>query len=232
MRLELRKQTGLLRLAITGVLLGMAWLFVPPGHADDKPDFSRWEKAIAAFEDRDREKPPPKNAILFVGSSSIHFWDLPKSFPDMDVINRGFGGSQIRDSVHFAPRIVVKNEPRLVVFYAGDNDIALGKDAEQVAADFRAFVKVVHKQLPKTKIAFLSIKPSLQRWSLWDKMQKANSLIEAECKKDGRLIYVDVAKPMLGDDGKPRPDLLGTDGLHLNAKGYEVWAATLKPYLK
>jgi hypothetical protein len=92
--------------------------------AAQERDFSRWEKAIAAYEEQDKTKPPPKKAVLFVGSSSIRLWDLKKSFPDVETINRGFGGSHIVDATHFVNRVVTKQEPRVVVFYAGDNDIA------------------------------------------------------------------------------------------------------------
>src|ERR1700722_3465137 len=112
----------------------------------DKNDAQRWEKTIAAFEKRDADKPPPKDAILFVGSSSIVRWDVAKSFPDLDVINRGFGGSQIGDAVYFAPRIVVKYQPRVVVFYAGDNYLSGGKTPEQVRDDFKAFAEIVRKE--------------------------------------------------------------------------------------
>jgi lysophospholipase L1-like esterase len=198
--------------------------------APNKPNV--WETTIATFEKQDKSKPPPMNAILFVGSSSIRLWDLPRYFPGLDVINRGFGGSQIADSVHYAPRIVIKYQPRLVVFYAGDNDLAFGKKPEQVAADFRAFATAVHKELPKTKILFLSIKPSILRWKLWDKGQKANALIEEFCKQNSQLVYVDLAKPMLGEDGKPKPELFVKDGLHLNAKGYELWTSIVSPMLR
>jgi lysophospholipase L1-like esterase len=210
----------------------LALLFIPPAGAEDKPDFSRWEKAIAAFERRDGEKPPPKDAIVFVGSSSIVKWDLAKSFPGVEAINRGFGGSQLADSVHFAPRIVTKYEPRLVVLYAGDNDLAAGKTPEQVADDFRAFVQAVRKDLPKTRIVYLSIKLSIARWKLADKIRQADALIEAVCKQGDGLQYVDVATPLLGEDGKPRAELFAPDGLHLNEKGYEVWASVVKPHLK
>lgn len=214
-------------LAVLGVVFGAANTF-----PQDKTDFSRWEKSIAAFEKQDQDKPPPKNAILFAGSSSTLLWKLDKSFPGMDVVNRGFGGSQIADSVHFAPRIITKLEPRIVVLYAGDNDLAVGKSPEQVRDDFQAFEKVIHKDLSKTRIAFISIKPSLARWKIFDKVQKANGLIEAVCKGDERLVYVDVVKPMLGEDGKPRPELFVKDGLHMTEKGYEIWTAALKPHLK
>jgi lysophospholipase L1-like esterase len=159
-------------------------------------------------------------------------WNLAKSFPGLDVINRGFGGSHLADAVHFAPRIILNHQPRLVVVYAGDNDIAAGKTPETVAADFQALVKVVHQELPRTKIAYISIKPSILRWNLRDKMSQANALIEAQCKKNELLLYLDVVKPMLSDDGKPRPELFARDGLHLNDKGYELWASIVKAHLK
>jgi lysophospholipase L1-like esterase len=199
---------------------------------DARTDPGRWEKEIAAFEQRDRDKPLPKNAVVFVGSSSIRLWDLSKSFPGIETINRGFGGSQLADSAHFAPRVVVKYEPRLVVLYAGDNDLAAGKTPEQVADDFRTFVRTVREGLPKVRIVFLSIKPSIQRWKLVDRGRRANDLIEAGCKQEEGLVYVDVGTPLLGEDGKPRRELFRDDGLHLNEKGYEVWASIVKPYLK
>jgi lysophospholipase L1-like esterase len=200
--------------------------------ADAPADPGRWEKAIAAFERADHGKSPPKQAVLFVGSSSIRLWDLARSFPDTVMLNRGFGGSQLADAAHFVPRIVVPYEPRLVVLYSGDNDLAAGKTPDQVLADFRAFERAVHAGLPKTPILVLSIKPSLRRWALWERMQRANALIEACCRQDPRLRYLDVATPMLGQDGQPRPELFREDGLHLNDKGYALWASLLRPYLK
>src|SRR5262249_663467 len=153
--------------------------------------------------------------------SSIRLWNLPASFPGMDVINRGFGGSQLADAVYFASRIVLKYEPRMVVLYSGDNDLASGKSPEQVAQDFRDFVKVVHGKLPKSQIVVLSIKPSIRRWRLQDKRRLTNRLIEANCQRDQRLLYVDVGTPLLGKDGKPQPELFVQDGLHLSQKGYQ-----------
>jgi lysophospholipase L1-like esterase len=142
------------------------------------------------------------------------------------------GGSELADSVYYAPRLVLKHRPRLVVLYAGDNDIAAGKSPEQVAGDFRDFVSVIRHDQPDTPILFLSIKPSLWRWKLWPKMELANSQIKSYCRNQKRVTLVDVAQPMLGKNGKPRPELFALDGLHLNAQGYAVWAAVLTPYLK
>lgn len=192
----------------------------------------RWEKAIQKFEAQDRESPPPTGETLFIGSSSIRKWKLEKYFPQMKTINRGFGGSQIADSVRYLSRILLPCRPRAVVFYAGDNDIASGKSPETVLADYKRFVAGVHKGLPKTSIIFVSIKPSLARWDLVKKMRKANGLVRDFSKKDARLSYVDIDTPMIGEDGKPRPELFAPDGLHLNDTGYELWTKLVKKALK
>jgi len=159
-------------------------------------------------------------------------WKLDDHFAELPVINRGFGGSQIADSIQFADRILLPYEPRIVVLYAGDNDVAAGKTPERVLADYRLFVKTVHDRLPKTRIVFIAIKPSIARWRLVEKMRKANSLIRAVTKEDERLSFVDIDTPMIGDDGQPRKDLFLKDGLHLNADGYKLWASLVKPHLQ
>jgi lysophospholipase L1-like esterase len=196
--------------------------------AQTKPDFSRWEKEVSAVERRLKDHPPPKGAVVFAGSSTIRLWKLEKYFPGVAAVNVGFGGSEIADCTHFAPRLVLPHEPRVVVLYAGDNDLAAGKTPERVLADFKAFARVVHGKLPKTRVVFLSIKPSLRRWHLVEKVKKANALVEGECKKDSRLRYVDVFTPMLGKDGKPRRELFADDGLHLSDAGYRLWASALR----
>jgi len=205
-----------------------------PAHSQEKkdPNPSKWEKTIEAFEKTDKAKPPPKNAILFVGSSTIRLWKVAQSFPDLETINRGFGGSHIADVVQYTSRIVVPYQPRLIVFFAGDNDLGAGKTPERVFDDFKAFAVTVRKELPETKILFLAIKPSLARWKLFEQQKKANALIEEYCKNNKGLVYVDVVKPMLGEDGKPRPELFVKDGLHMTEEGYKVWSAILKPLLK
>ena len=156
---------------------------------------------------------------------------LDESFPNLNAINRGFGGSEIADSTHFADRLILKHEPRLILLYAGDNDIAKGKSVETVTDDYRKFVNVVHARLPESRIVFIAIKPSIKRWSLADKNAKANATILKICKKDERLEYADIWKPMIGEDGKPRPELFAKDGLHLNSRGYELWTSIVKPLI-
>lgn len=191
----------------------------------------RWESQMSAFAEQDKQSAPPKGEIVFVGSSSIRMWDTDKYFPELKVLNRGFGGSQIADSVEHAGLLVITHEPRIVVLYAGDNDIAAGKTPETVAGDYRAFVKKVHEALPETRILFIAIKPSVRRWSMIDEIRSANALIRESIDKDSRLGYIDVDGPTLGKDGKPRAELFMQDGLHLNADGYELWTSIVMPYL-
>jgi lysophospholipase L1-like esterase len=192
---------------------------------------NRWDEAIRKFEEQDAAKPPAPGGVVFVGSSSIRMWDLKKSFPDLAAVNRGFGGSQLADAVHFAHRIVTPYKPRLVVLYAGDNDIAAGKSPEQVVADFRRFVKTVREKSPEARIAYIAIKPSLKRWSLVEKMREANRQIAAIAERDERLHFVDIDAPMIGEDRMPRPELYARDGLHLSEEGYQVWSERLRPVL-
>jgi lysophospholipase L1-like esterase len=191
-----------------------------------------FEKDIRAFEAADTKQPPPKGAVLFVGSSSIRLWStLAEDFPGVPVINRGFGGSEIADSTRYADRIVIPYHPRRIVIYAGDNDIAKGKSPLQVADDFRAFVEKVRAALPDVPISYICIKPSLQRWKLVDKIKQADHLIEQYAGGEKSIDYIDVFAPMLGPDGTPRKELFRDDGLHLNAKGYALWASIIRPRL-
>ena len=165
--------------------------------------------------------------------SSIVRWNLPESFPELGTkaINRGFGGSLIADSVYFADRIVIPYKPRIAVLYAGDNDVETPTTAEQIADGFKQFDRKVHAALPDTKIIFISIKPSLRRFAFMDKIRSANALVKAYVGQQKHLAYVDIVPQMLGADGKPRPELLVADGLHMTAEGYKVWTAALRPHL-
>ncbi len=214
-----------LRVATLAIL---AWTAISVSAAE--PD--RWEKAIQAFEAADKQQSPDKGGIVFIGSSSIRLWDLDRFFPGLNALNRGFGGSQMADSVRYANRILIPYQPRTVVVYAGDNDIAAGKSPETVLADYNAFVEKVHRALPETKIFYIAIKPSLKRWNLVEEMRRANALIRQAAENNPRLEFVDIDTPMIGPGGKPRKELFAEDGLHLSAAGYQIWSDVLRPHLR
>ncbi len=218
--------------------VSVAWLTVCAAamsclgqEAPADPDPNRFAAEIEAFAQWDSKNAAPVDPILFVGSSSIRMWRTHESFPDLPIVNRGFGGSHISDVVHFADRIVLPYAPKLIVFYAGDNDVAGGKSASRVLCDYRRFVELIHAKLPETDIIFISIKPSGSRWSLWPEMKEANSLVEAFSQRSGRLFFADLAGPLLDAEGNPDPALFLDDRLHLDDCGYAVWTKALAPLL-
>lgn len=215
------------------VILLLAGLLPTGGAAQEKKALepSRWEKDIQAFEEKDKESFPAKGGVVFVGSSSIRLWNIQKFFPDLNAVNRGFGGSFMEDSVYYAKRIVIPYEPKTVVLYAGDNDIASGKTPEIIFAGFKEFVKIIHAALPKTKIVYIPIKPSIKRWEFIDSIRAANRLIQQYVQTDNLLDYIDIDAPMIGEDGKPKKSLFLDDGLHLNEEGYRLWTQLLTPRL-
>lgn len=189
-------------------------------------------KDIEAFEAADKVHPPKQGGVVFVGSSSIRMWTtLDKDFPGMNLINRGFGGSKISDSVRYAKRIVTPYKPIKIVFFAGTNDINDGVSPEQVSSDYKEFVKIVHTELPNTRIAFIAVNPAPSRWAQYDKVMKTNTLISDFIKKDKRLEFIDIVPRMLDKDGKARPELFVSDQLHMNQDGYAIWVKAVRPFL-
>ena len=192
---------------------------------------SRRDRELAGYEAADRVAPPPRNGIVFVGSSSIVDWDVKSAFPELNIINRGLWGSSLADAVRLVDRLVLAYEPRLVVLYAGDNDINSGRLAEEVVVEFERFVRAIHLARPQTRIVYIGIKPSLQRWVQIDRMRAANRMIRAFAERDDRVAFVDVDQAMLGWDEKPRHELFLSDGLHMSAQGYQIWSTLLRPFL-
>lgn len=217
----------------SAVLAGLALLLlctVPVAAQDTGP--AQWKAEIDAMTASDANQPPPQHAVLFVGSSSIRLWTtLAQDFPGVPTINRGFGGSAIVDSTFYADRIVLPCHPRLIVMYAGDNDIQEGRTPQQVADDFKAFVARVRRDLPDVAVAYIAIKPSVARAALWPRMRDANDRIRRWAATQRDVRFVDIATPMLDAHGKPRPELLREDGLHMNRAGYAIWIEALRPVL-
>jgi lysophospholipase L1-like esterase len=227
----------------TGALFAVVLLFAPGPHrllaqaagenaarvAD--PDPARFAQAFEQFAAWDAKNSHPENAVLFVGSSSIVRWNTARAFPGLPVINRGFGGSQASDALHWVEEAVLKYDPAVVVYYEGDNDVAAGKKAHQIFEDMRAFAQAVLARDPSTHIVFISVKPSLLRWSAWPEMQATNDLLRQFTLERPNLHFVDVATPMLGADGRPMPNLFVQDGLHMTEDGYAIWNRVVGPLL-
>lgn len=204
-----------------------------PAAATTLPASSPWDGAFAAFAADDAANPHPPGGVLFVGSSSIRLWtDLETQFSDLPVvIKRGFGGSQLSDCVKNLSRLVLRYRPRTVLLYAGDNDLAAGSAPAEVLHRLVDFVDGVHRELPDTSIAYISIKPSPSRLPLLPTIRKTNALIREYAENDGNIEYIDVFTPMLDSGGNPRAELFRSDELHLNADGYALWKKVIAPHV-
>jgi hypothetical protein len=212
----------LLALSVGGLPLALG--------ADRSP--ARWEKDILAFEQSDRTNPPPRGAVLFVGSSTIRLWtNLARSFPTFPTIQRGFGGSHLTDLNAFADRIVFPYVPAQIVVYAGENDVARGDSPEMVRAEWLDFVKKVRKRLPNAQIYFTSMKPSPKRWHLAPQIREANRLIRNECREKDLTFFVDVWPLLVNTEGVPEKSLFSGDDLHLNDRGYRRLAEQINTAL-
>jgi lysophospholipase L1-like esterase len=194
---------------------------------------NQWEPAIRAFEAQDAQKPPPRNAVLFIGSSSIRWWRTSELFSGFPVINRGFGGALISDINYYVKRIVIPYKPKVIVFYCGYNDLFVGKKSpEQVFNDFNSFVAAVHGSLPKTRIIFMSLTPGPSAWGSRQLLYEVNGKAKELSEKHENLFYADVATGMLNSKGVPDPNDYQEDGVHLTYKADIKWAALLRPTLK
>ncbi len=219
-------------LGLPAILLLAALGLIFFGDASERAEI--WEHEIEAFEQADAERFPEAGRVLFTGSSSIRLWSsLEADMAPLRVLNRGFGGAHLSHVNHYFDRIVAPYSPRAVVVYAGDNDVAAGKTAEKVEADFRALVERVHALDAAIPIYFLTIKASRLRWSLWPEMDAANDRIKALASNDPRIRVIDVSAPMVarGEGDAPPRALFRFDGLHLSDAGYALWTGIVKPRL-
>jgi lysophospholipase L1-like esterase len=196
---------------------------------------NKWESTIQAFEKSDRQTPPPKAPILFVGSSSFAYWtDVQRYFPGKPILNRGFGGSELSDVLHYADRVILAYKPRQIVIYAGENDLAVGGKTPGEVCDLfvRLFAKIRQAQ-PNVPVVYVALKPSPSRWNLKPQQDETNRLIRAYLARQPRARFVDVVPLMLDPaTGWPKPQLFKPDSLHMTAEGYALWAEALRPVLK
>ncbi len=196
-----------------------------PQHPQTPPPVApRYADSIAAFEAADKILMPPKCATLFVGASSIRFWrTLKEDFPDRTVINRGFGGSTVWEVDHYFDRVVAPYHPKEIVFYAGENDIAVdNRTPDEVYADFLKFMELKDKALGKTPVWFISAKPSKLRFEQFATQVKLNAMVKALADKRDDLAFINIVPAMLKPDGTPK-DIFIADNLHMTPEGYKLW---------
>jgi lysophospholipase L1-like esterase len=202
--------------------------------AQELPDPTRYEQSIRQFEEQDATTPPPANAIVLTGSSSIMYWnnDAPADLAPLTVIPRGFGGTVMNDLLHYLDRVVLKYKPRAVLIYEGDNDTGRNNiPNDMIIAQLEEIISRIHAELPQARIYVLSVKPSVARATTWPTAQALNARYKALAGANPLVTYIDVATPFLQADGSVMTDIFVADNLHLNEKGYDIWAAAVREVL-
>jgi len=172
----------------------------------------------------------PKDQIVFYGSSSIRLWpSLSRTFPDAPIENWGFGGAELSDCLYFFERFIISRQPRALVFYAGDNDLALGKSSALVWESLRDLLEIHARAMENVPFAFLSLKPSPARVHLRAEIEECNEWCAREIASRPFGVWVDVFSPMLDSDTQwGRRALFMNDELHLSRAGYDLWNEVLK----
>ena len=197
--------------------------------AQNKP----FSDELKQFHEKESIAMPPKNGIVFVGSSSLRMWtDLEKTFKSYNAINRGFGGSELTNANDYIKELVLIHQPRQVVIYSGENDVASGASADQTYDRFVTFFANLRKNLPKANITFISMKLSPSRAQFSKVILEANARIKEFISKQKNAGYIDIASKMLDSKGGYRPELFQADMLHMKPAGYEIWTKEITPYLK
>ena len=226
---------GLLVFVLLAIIGAFGIQLAVTRYYENTRDPAFFEDAIVAFEDADRSSPPEPGAVVFVGSSSIRFWNsLESDMNPLPVLERGFGGAHMEHVLHNADRIITPYAPRAVVVYAGDNDLAKGsgKSPEVVVDQFQQLITKLRAQQSQLPIYFITIKPSPRRWDRWSEMKRANQAIQKLARDDPNLTVLDIASPMLGPgETEPPSELFALDGLHLSEAGYASWTAVIRPTL-
>lgn len=201
--------------------------------AAEYPPTERWEYTMIGFRIEDEVNPKQQGAIVATGSSSMRFWDhrIHDDLKPLTIISRGFGGSNMNDLMTYLEDLVIKHNPRAVMIYEGDNDVAQEVPVETILDTYRETITKIHEHDTDIRIYLLSVKPSTLRAAMWGTMLEVNAGMAELAKSDSRIHYIDVATPMLNPDGSAKEDLFVSDGLHMNQKGYDIWRDTVAPYL-
>ena len=199
-------------------------------NAQENPPFFT---EILNFKKQDSLNFPPKNAVLFIGSSTFTKWkNVQTDFPKHVIINRGFGGSTLTNQLHYVGEVVYPYHPKQVVIYCGENDFPEGATPEIVLKRVEKLIDTIRFKFPKVHISFISIKPSPSREKYLPQMKKANNMIAEMLKGVKRTDFINTADAMYTSDGKIRSDIFLKDNLHMNEKGYAIWQKIMEPYLK
>ena len=194
-----------------------------------QPNPARFAKAMAEF----AAERPEQGGIVFTGSSSVRLWtNLKQDFPDLPVLNRGFGGSVANDlSVHFETA-VARHAPKLLVTYTGSNDLNAKLTPDEAFADYTAFLDTFHARFPKSRVILTSVKIGERREAQIPLVHELNRKLKAWTEDKDWVRYLDCDSYLADENGRPIRKYYRDDLLHLSDEGYVEWKKVLEPVLR
>jgi lysophospholipase L1-like esterase len=196
-------------------------------------DPKRFQKEVDILAAQEYNFNNNKKLVLFTGSSSIRMWnDVQSVYPDYNVINNGFGGSHFSDLIFYYDKLIALHNPDILFIYEGDNDVASGKNPENIVQEAKKLIGMIRRDLPRTKIVLISPKPSIARWNLKNEYEILNRQLEKLAKRNRMVDFADVWKAMVDENGEVYKDIFIDDNLHLNEKGYEIWGKVIGEFLE
>lgn len=210
------------------LILGLLLLFISFNVSSQQKPF--WDE-IKAFRIQDSIQKPKDGMILFIGSSSFRLWKTAKEdFDNPNIVNRAFGGATLPDVIRYQDDVVLKYNPKKIFIYCGENDIASSEKVtpEMVFGNFKTLYHSIRNRFPEVQVVFISIKPSMLRWSMKDRMIATNALINNYLSKEKNAVFINVWDKMLDENGEPMKDIFIEDKLHMNSKGYAIWLKEMK----
>lgn len=214
------------------LLLGL-FLFLLVATKSVAQDLARFDDEVNEISLRDFQRDNQKTFILFTGSSSVRLWkNLQTDFPQVQILNTGFGGSTMEELLHYSDQLIFKYTPEKIFIYEGDNDVVIGHSTERIMKATETLLAKIQLQLPEAHVFIIAAKPSIARWNYQAAYLELNHSYKKLAKRQRKVKYIDIWNPMLGDDGKPMPDIFIVDNLHMNPKGYTIWAEEMQKYLK
>lgn len=196
----------------------------------------RFQKEYDAFLEKDirilSEEGSLSTDCLFVGSSSIRFWtSLPEDYPDVKLLNRGFGGSHMSDLLAMRDSLISKYKPKKIFIYEGDNDIADGEHIAEIRYETEQLLAYIFDKLPQADVYLLAAKPSILRWGFLEEYQELNREFLKLSLMNDQVHFIDIWTPMIDHEGEVLQDIFIGDNLHMNNKGYDIWRKVVAPYV-
>ena len=178
--------------------------------------------------------------IVFIGDSITDGYRLSDYFADLPlaVYNRGIGGDVTSGVYDRLKTSLYDLVPSKIVLLIGINDINSGRKNDEILANYTGILGEIKANLPAAEVTCLSVLPMSSCVEAWGidlakttEQIKSLNLSIAPLAASYGYNYLDLFS-LVSDENERLIEAYTYDGLHLNADGYAIWTAAIKPYLQ